>query len=105
MAELLSIILAAGEGTRMRSAVPKVLHPVGGRPIVSHVVSAAMGAGATAVAVVTGPGHNAVRDAVATMAPGATFYEQAERKGTAHAATMARPAYEAQSGYVAVTYG
>jgi bifunctional UDP-N-acetylglucosamine pyrophosphorylase/glucosamine-1-phosphate N-acetyltransferase len=105
MTDLLSIILAAGEGTRMRSDLPKVLHPVGGRPIIGHVVSAALGAGATAVAVVTGPGHDAVRDAVAAVAPGATFYEQSERKGTAHAASMARPAFTPASGYVAVTYG
>ena len=57
MTALLSIILAAGEGTRMRSALPKVLHPVGGLPIVGHVVRAAMGAGATEMAVVTGPGR------------------------------------------------
>ena len=47
MAELLSIILAAGEGTRMRSATPKLLHPVGGLPIIGHVVRAAVGAGST----------------------------------------------------------
>jgi bifunctional UDP-N-acetylglucosamine pyrophosphorylase / glucosamine-1-phosphate N-acetyltransferase len=105
MTELLSIILAAGEGTRMRSAVPKVLHPVGGRPIVGHVVGAALAAGATEIAVVTGPGHDAVREAVAAMAPRTKFYEQAERKGTAHAASMARPAFEPAKGYVAVTYG
>ena len=105
MTELLSIILAAGEGTRMRSGLPKVLHPVGGLPIVGHVVSAALGAGATGIAVVTGPGHEAVRDAVVGIAPGATFYEQAERKGTGHAASMARPAFEPAEGYVAVTYG
>src|SRR5690606_23029293 len=64
MAELSAIILAAGEGTRMRSALPKVLHPVGGLPIVGHVVRAAYGAGATRVGVVVGPGHDSVRAAV-----------------------------------------
>jgi bifunctional UDP-N-acetylglucosamine pyrophosphorylase/glucosamine-1-phosphate N-acetyltransferase len=105
MTELLSIILAAGEGTRMRSAMPKVLHPVGGLPIVGHVIQAAAGAGATKLAVVTGPGHDAVREAIQKLAPQVQFFEQTERKGTAHAASMARAAFEGAEGYVAITYG
>jgi bifunctional UDP-N-acetylglucosamine pyrophosphorylase/glucosamine-1-phosphate N-acetyltransferase len=104
MADLVSIILAAGEGTRMRSAIPKVLHPVGGLPIVGHVVRAAAGAGAGRIAVVTGPGHEAVRDAVRRLHPDASFFEQTERKGTGHAASMAEPAYADAEGYVAVVY-
>ncbi|HQZ13102.1 MAG TPA: bifunctional UDP-N-acetylglucosamine diphosphorylase/glucosamine-1-phosphate N-acetyltransferase GlmU [Devosia sp.] len=104
MADLLSIILAAGEGTRMHSAIPKVLHDVGGLSIVGHVVRAAVRSGATRVAVVTGPGHDAVREAVSKVADVA-FFEQVERKGTAHAASMARPLFETAEGYVAVTYG
>jgi bifunctional UDP-N-acetylglucosamine pyrophosphorylase/glucosamine-1-phosphate N-acetyltransferase len=105
MAELLSIILAAGEGTRMRSALPKVLHQVGGLPIVNHVVRAAISAGSSPVAVVTGPGHDSVRKAVGQLAPDVRFFEQAERRGTAHAATMARELFEAAGGYIAVIYG
>jgi bifunctional UDP-N-acetylglucosamine pyrophosphorylase/glucosamine-1-phosphate N-acetyltransferase len=105
MAELLSIILAAGEGTRMRSAMPKVLHAVGGLPIVGHVVRAAIGAGATKVAVVTGPGHDSVREAMSRIAPDVQFFEQTERKGTAHAASMARPLFQNVEGYVAIVYG
>lgn len=105
MAELLSIILAAGEGTRMRSAMPKVLHRVGGLPIVSHVVRAAIGAGSTSVAVVTGPGHEFVREAVGELAPDVRFFEQTERRGTAHAATMARELWQDSKGHVAVIYG
>lgn len=105
MTELLSIILAAGEGTRMRSGFPKVLHEVGGFPIVGHVVNAAVSAGAGKVAVVTGPGHEAVRKAVAGFAPQVQFFEQTERKGTAHAASMARPLWQDAEGYVAVVYG
>lgn len=104
MTELLSIILAAGEGTRMRSALPKVLHQVGGLPIVGHVVQAATAAGSGSIAVVTGPGHDAVRDAVRDLAQHAKFYEQTERKGTAHAASMARELWEDATGYVAVVY-
>jgi bifunctional UDP-N-acetylglucosamine pyrophosphorylase/glucosamine-1-phosphate N-acetyltransferase len=105
LAELLSIILAAGEGKRMHSALPKVLHRVGGLPIVSHVVNAAVDAGSTRVAVITGPGHQTVRDAVAAVAPSVSFFEQADRRGTAHAATMARPLWQEAEGYVAVIYG
>jgi bifunctional UDP-N-acetylglucosamine pyrophosphorylase/glucosamine-1-phosphate N-acetyltransferase len=105
MTELLSIILAAGEGTRMRSARPKVLHEVGGLAIVGHVVNAAVSAGSTRVAVVTGPGHEAVRETIGTFAPEVSFFEQLERKGTGHAASMARPAFANAEGYVAVIYG
>jgi len=104
MTDLLAIILAAGDGTRMRSSIPKVLHEVGGLPIVSHVVRAAAGAGATRLAVVTAPGHDSVRTKVAEVAPNAEFFEQAERKGTGHAAAMARTAWEKAQGYVVVVY-
>ncbi len=105
MTELVSIILAAGEGTRMRSSIPKVLHPVGGLPIIGHVVNAAVAAGSTSVGVVTGPGHQSVRDMVGELFPKAQFFEQTERRGTAHAARMARPLWEGAEGYVAVVYG
>jgi len=105
MTELLSIVLAAGEGTRMRSSTPKVLHPVGGMPIVGHVVRAAIGAGASRVALITAPEHETVRQTIGAIAPDVQFFEQAERKGTAHAASMARPLFETAEGYIAVTYG
>ena len=53
----LAIVLAAGEGTRMRSAVPKVLHAVAGRPLIAHVLAAIAEAGITDTAVVIGPGQ------------------------------------------------
>jgi bifunctional UDP-N-acetylglucosamine pyrophosphorylase/glucosamine-1-phosphate N-acetyltransferase len=105
MAELLSIILAAGEGTRMRSATPKLLHPVGGLPIIGHVVRAAVGAGSTQVAMVTAPEHERLRSEVASAFPDVQFFQQSERRGTAHAASMARPLWEGAKGYVAVVYG
>src|SRR5882724_7027678 len=104
MAELLSIILAAGEGTRMRSAIPKVLHPVGGLPMVSHAIRAAQAAGSTQIAVVIGTGHDEVRAAVATVAPHAAVFTQAERHGTAHAVQQAREAFAATAGNVIVLY-
>lgn len=105
MADLLAIVLAAGEGTRMRSAAPKVLHEVGGAPIIAHVLRAAMGAGASEIALVTGPGHEAVREVAAGLSHTISFFEQTERRGTGHAASMARPLWEKATGYVAVVYG
>ncbi len=105
LAELLSIILAAGEGTRMRSATPKILHPVGGLPIIGHVVRAAIEGGSDRVALITAPQHNDVRAMVGRLYPQVQFFEQAERKGTAHAASMARPLFDGAAGYVAVVYG
>ncbi|MFD2649749.1 bifunctional UDP-N-acetylglucosamine diphosphorylase/glucosamine-1-phosphate N-acetyltransferase GlmU [Devosia albogilva] len=105
MTELLSIILAAGEGTRMKSATPKVLHPVGGMPIVGHVVRAARDAGSTTIGLVTGPRHQQIRDAVSALHPDVVHFEQTEAKGTAHAASMARELFAGATGYVAVVYG
>lgn len=105
MTELLSIILAAGEGTRMRSATPKVLHPVGGMPIIGHVARAAREAGSTKIALVTGPRHDAIRKAVTAMQPDVVHFEQTVAKGTAHAASMARELFDKATGYVAVVYG
>jgi len=103
MTELLSIILAAGEGTRMKSAVPKVLHPVGGLPVVSHVLRTAKAAG-SAIAVVVGPNHEAVEEAVTRFEPGAHISKQVDRLGTAHAVQQAKAAYDAAQGHVLVLY-
>jgi bifunctional UDP-N-acetylglucosamine pyrophosphorylase/glucosamine-1-phosphate N-acetyltransferase len=88
----LSVILAAGEGTRMKSALPKVLHPVAGLPMVAHVVRSAVAAGADDVALVVGNGAEAVGAAAAAYSPGAKSFLQTERRGTAHAALSAREA-------------
>lgn len=88
----LAIVLAAGEGTRMKSAVPKVMHPVGGLPMLGHVLRAAKASGATGIAVVIAPGAEAVATFVATAAPNATAHVQAERLGTAHAVLAAEVA-------------
>lgn len=105
MTDLTVIVLAAGEGTRMKSSLPKVLHKVGGRPIVGHVLKAARDAGASTIAMITGPGHEAVQAAMAEIDSETVFFEQTERKGTAHAASMARPAFAGAKGYIAVVYG
>ena len=103
MTELLSIILAAGEGTRMRSATPKVLHPVGGLPVVGHVLRTARAAGAR-IAVVVGPSHEAVEAMVLAHAPDATISRQMERLGTGHAVRQAADAYAGATGNIIVLY-
>jgi bifunctional UDP-N-acetylglucosamine pyrophosphorylase/glucosamine-1-phosphate N-acetyltransferase len=100
----LTVVLAAGEGTRMRSARPKVLHELGGRPMVTHVLSAVAETG-SAVAVVIGPGHEDVAAAVRATSPGASVFVQSERRGTAHAVLAARAALARSSGPLVVVFG
>ena len=88
----LAIVLAAGEGTRMKSSRPKVLHEVGGRAMLAHVLASLDEAGADAVAVVVGPGRDDVAEAARLASPGIEIFVQAERLGTAHAVLAARAA-------------
>jgi bifunctional UDP-N-acetylglucosamine pyrophosphorylase/glucosamine-1-phosphate N-acetyltransferase len=74
-------------------------------PIVGHVARAARAAGSDQIALVTGPGHEAIRRAVTAMHPEVVHFEQTIAKGTAHAASMARDLFETAEGYVAVVYG
>ena len=84
-----AIVMAAGAGTRMLSALPKVAHPLAGRPIVRHVIEAARAAGVGDIVVVVGPGDAA--DAVrAAAGDGVRFAVQAEPLGTGHAVECAR---------------
>ena len=86
----LAIVLAAGEGTRMKSARPKVLHEVAGRSLLGHALAAVTAAGADALAVVIGPDRPDVAAEVKKHAPHAAIFVQAQRKGTAHAVLAAR---------------
>ena len=88
----LALILAAGEGTRMKSALPKVLHRIAGRSMLAHVASTAVLAGADAVGVVVGPGRDDVAAEARSVAPDVEIFVQAERNGTAHAVLAAREA-------------
>ena len=90
--DCLAVILAAGEGTRMKSARPKVLHEVAGRSMLAHVLAGVGEAGADSVAVVVGPDRADVSAEVLRIAPKAQVFEQCERLGTAHAALRAREA-------------
>jgi bifunctional UDP-N-acetylglucosamine pyrophosphorylase/glucosamine-1-phosphate N-acetyltransferase len=101
----LMIVLAAGEGTRMKSTLPKVLHEVGGRPIVAHVLASAVTADADAIALVVGPGREDVAKAARAVAAEADIFEQVERLGTAHAVLQARAALETPADDVIVLYG
>lgn len=87
----LAIVLAAGEGTRMRSNLPKVLHRVAGTPLLTHVLDATLALGAD-IAVVVGPDHAAVEQEARRAAPGVMLFRQTERRGTAHAVLAARDA-------------
>src|SRR5712671_2493179 len=101
----LTIVLAAGEGTRMQSAMPKVLHPVAGQPLLAHVLDAApKGAGAS-LAVVIGPDHRAVAEEVKRLRPDATTFIQRERLGTAHAVLAARDAIARGADDLLVVFG
>src|SRR5262245_11180855 len=99
---LLTVVLAAGKGVRMRSDLPKVLHPIGGRSMLAHVLATVGALGAQRIAVVVGPGMEAVRSEVAVAAPGAETFEQAEQLGTAHAVLAARAAIQRHRGTVLV---
>lgn len=101
----LTIVLAAGEGTRMRSSQPKVLHPVAGSSLLAHVLRAAPSGDRAALAVVVGPDHQAVTDEVARIRSDATTFVQRERKGTAHAVLAARDAIAKGADDLLVVFG
>ena len=83
------VILAAGKGKRMHSDLPKVLHPIGGRPMLSLVIDAARALSPTRLVVVYGHGGETVRDAIG--AAGVTWVLQEPQLGTGHAVLQALP--------------
>ncbi len=85
----LAIVLAAGEGTRMRTSLPKALHAIGGRTLLEHVLTAASGAD---IALVVGPDHGGLEIAAKKLVPQAQVFVQHERLGTAHAVLAAKAA-------------
>jgi bifunctional UDP-N-acetylglucosamine pyrophosphorylase/glucosamine-1-phosphate N-acetyltransferase len=88
----LAIILAAGNGKRMRSARPKVLHELAGRSLLAHVLTTVAAAGAERVALVVGPGHEAVVKEAKSLAPDIDIFVQSPALGTAHAVLAAKAA-------------
>jgi bifunctional UDP-N-acetylglucosamine pyrophosphorylase/glucosamine-1-phosphate N-acetyltransferase len=97
-----AIVLAAGQGTRMRSRVPKVLHPIAGRPMIEHVLDALRGAGIEHAVVVTGHGADAVEKAIAERA---TAARQEPQRGTADAVRVGLAAAPADASALVVTMG
>ena len=83
------VILAAGEGTRMKSSTPKVLHTVAGRTLVGHVVHAVTSLQPKNVRIVVGAGREQVEAHIAEIAPYAVTVFQEKRGGTGHATQLA----------------
>ena len=110
LGEVSAVILAAGEGTRMRSTTPKVLHRVAGRSLVEHAVRAAAGLAPQRMAVVVGHGREAVtehlHEVAKTIDATITVAVQAEQHGTGHAVRCGLDELPAElAGTVLVTYG
>jgi bifunctional UDP-N-acetylglucosamine pyrophosphorylase/glucosamine-1-phosphate N-acetyltransferase len=97
------VILAAGQGTRMRSDTHKVLHPIAGRPLLLHLLDRVDALGADKRVVVVGKGRDQVE--VALNGRDVTVAHQAEQKGTAHAVLQAREALDGYEGVVLILYG
>ena len=102
MSDLVTVILAAGKGTRMKSKLPKVLHKAGGKSMVQHVLDAARSAGAKRNIVVTGFGGEMVREALGNQAE---FVEQKEQLGTGHAVQQTADLLAGENGTVMVLCG
>src|SRR5437763_1924733 len=98
-----AIILAAGAGTRMKSALPKVLHKIAGLPMLGHVIQALRNAGVERIVVVSAPAGQAVRDYAASR--GCDSAVQTEQLGTGHAAGCAAEALKDFSGTLLIVNG
>ncbi|WP_449041950.1 bifunctional UDP-N-acetylglucosamine diphosphorylase/glucosamine-1-phosphate N-acetyltransferase GlmU [Paracoccus sp. (in: a-proteobacteria)] len=99
------IVLAAGQGSRMQSELPKVLHRLGGTALLAHALAAGRSLDPSLVVVVAGHGADAVSRAVARLDPDARVALQAEQLGTGHAVAQALPLLDGFDGRVVVLYG
>jgi bifunctional UDP-N-acetylglucosamine pyrophosphorylase / glucosamine-1-phosphate N-acetyltransferase len=100
---LAAVILAAGKGTRMKSALHKVLHPIAGRPMLGHLLDTVAAVGAARTVVVTGAERTQVEAFVAPL--GAALAQQDRQLGTAHAVLQAQQALAGFDGTVLILYG
>jgi len=100
----LAVVLAAGEGTRMKSEIPKVLHEVAGRSMLGHVLARLSEADIPDVCVVVGPGQTQVLAQALQQVPHAQVFVQSERRGTAHAVLAAQDALAAHYDDVIVLF-
>lgn len=101
--ELASVVLAAGEGTRMVSGLTKILHPLAGKPIARWVLDIALELGAAETVFVVGKDSEGIRQALGD--DHIRYVHQAERKGTGHATMQARAVLEGRADLVLVSYG
>jgi bifunctional UDP-N-acetylglucosamine pyrophosphorylase/glucosamine-1-phosphate N-acetyltransferase len=101
----LTIVLAAGEGTRMRSSMPKVLHLVAGQSLLAHVLSAAPAGEGTSLAIVIGPDHQPVIEEARRYREDVETFIQRDRKGTAHAVLAARETIARGADDLIVAFG
>ncbi|WP_082556743.1 bifunctional UDP-N-acetylglucosamine diphosphorylase/glucosamine-1-phosphate N-acetyltransferase GlmU [Modestobacter sp. Leaf380] len=99
------VVLAAGQGTRMRSRRPKVLHALGGRSMLGHVLAAAAPLGAGQTVVVVGSGRDQVEEHLARIAPLALPVVQEQQNGSGHAAAVALDAVPGLAGPVLIVNG
>ncbi len=99
------IVLAAGQGTRMKSRTPKVLHGIGGRPLVAHVLDAAHALSPERLVVVVRHEREAVATAIAELDPAAVVVDQDEIPGTGRAVEVALPVLDGFAGDVLVLSG
>ena len=99
------VILAAGKGTRMKSSLPKVMHPLANRPMLGHVLHTADALNAQQVITIVGPGMPMVESLVEAQGPHHTIAHQTEQLGTGHAVLQAKQALEGFNGIVLVLYG
>src|SRR6476661_10238400 len=97
------VILAAGQGTRMRSDTHKVLHPIASRPLLLHLLDCVDALGADKKVVVVGKGREQVEEAIAGRP--VTIAVQSEQKGTGHAVQQAAGALSGYDGPVIILYG
>lgn len=105
VANLAVIILAAGKGTRMKSALPKVLHAFAGRPMLGHLLAALQPLKPTRTVVVTGFGAEAVEAYCTAHFPGTEFVRQTEQNGTGHAVQVCAPLLAGHEGPIVMLYG
>jgi bifunctional UDP-N-acetylglucosamine pyrophosphorylase/glucosamine-1-phosphate N-acetyltransferase len=99
------IILGAGKGTRMKSDLPKVLHPIGGAPMIVHAMKAGAGLSPDQTIIVAGHGADLVEAAALDHDPDAQVVLQTEQLGTAHAVAQAKDALAGFAGDAVVLYG
>ncbi len=99
------IVLAAGQGTRMKSSLPKVLHPIGGRPLVGHVILAASSLGAAHIEVVVRHERDRIAEVLVSAYPGVVIVDQDEIPGTGRAVELALDAIPEFDGDVLVLQG